>query len=546
MKMNSKLLSFYIAFTLALTACGGGGSSSKSGDNDPNDPGTSNNAPTAEAGTPQSVIVGDSVMLDGSSSNDVDGDDLTFSWTISESPENSLAELDDPSLVKPSFTPDLEGAYVMSLTVSDGEANSEEDTVAITASSLNAPPIADAGANQNVQTGTLVTLDGSASSDSDGDMLTYEWTLSSKPNSSLATLSNSTLSSPNFTPDLDGTYTFELVVSDGENSSNPDTVTIVSSTANSAPTADAGPGQNVEVGNTVQLDGTASADADGDPLTYSWSLVSKPALSNATLSNANTSTPTFVPDQDGDYVAQLIVNDAITDSNPDTVAISASTANSAPVANAGPDTQVISGESVTLNGTSSSDADGDSLSYSWSFTSIPAGSGAAISDPSSPTPSFTTDLDGSYVVSLTVNDGEESSSDTVSVTASAPFVTLMRKGSGFFGEYQEVSFPYSSTTNFSASVSGVPAPTSYTLNEFTIQANGTDFTITSVEATDRNGVVSPRFVNLAEDDVLSEGISKTFSVETPLTNNQPVDLLFSFTIQETGETFTAIYKGQTN
>lgn len=71
----------------------------------------------------------------------------------------------------------------------------------------------------------------------------------------------------------------------------------------------AGDDQNVDTNNTVTLDGSASRDADGDELTYHWSLTYKPESSNAVLDDNTAVTPTFIPDLDGPYVAQLIVND---------------------------------------------------------------------------------------------------------------------------------------------------------------------------------------------------------------------------------------------
>ncbi len=88
-------------------------------------------------------------------------------------------------------------------------------------------PVANAGSNQNVTTGALVTLDGSASSDANGDPLTYSWTLTSKPTGSTATLTGATTVAPTFTADVDGTYIASLVVNDGAMNSEPATVSIV-------------------------------------------------------------------------------------------------------------------------------------------------------------------------------------------------------------------------------------------------------------------------------------------------------------------------------
>lgn len=70
---------------------------------------------------------------------------------------------------------------------------------------------------------------------------------------------------------------------------------------NHAPVADAGAAQTQPVGTPVQLDATASSDPDGDLLTFSWTLVSKPATSTATLSNPTSPTPTFTIDKAGNY-----------------------------------------------------------------------------------------------------------------------------------------------------------------------------------------------------------------------------------------------------
>jgi len=278
---------------------------------------------------------------------------------------------------------------------------------------VNTPPTANAGADQTVQVSDIVQLDGSASSDSDGDPLSYHWSFVSRPAGSAAVLSDSALVNPSFTVDVFGTYVVQLVVNDGNVDSAPDTIVVT--TENSAPVARAGPDQTAYVGGLVILDGSASSDVDGNPLTFAWTMVSKPPASTAALSDAGAVNPSFVIDVFGNYEISLVVNDGTVDSVADTVVIT--TLNSPPVANAGPDQTRFVGDVVTLDGSGSSDVDGNALIYTWSLTTKPQGSIAALSDPHSVNPTFTIDLSGIYVAQLIVNDGSvDSSADTVVIT----------------------------------------------------------------------------------------------------------------------------------
>ena len=296
------------------------------------------------------------------------------------------------------------------------------DNATMSGQGINSVPVADAGIDQNVITGLEVRLDGSGCGDANADMLTYAWTIQSAPAGSSAILSDATGVNPTFTVDLAGTYVFKLVVNDGKVDSVPATVTVTATTpvTNSAPVANAGIDQNVITGFEVRLDGSGSGDANADMLTYAWTIQSAPVGSSSILNDATGVNPTFTADLAGPYVFRLVVNDGKVDSSADTVTVTATTpiTNSAPVANAGIDQNVITGFEVRLDGSGSVDANADMLTYAWTIQSAPAGSSAILSDATGVNPTFTADLAGTYVFKLVVNDGKvDSVPDTVTVTA---------------------------------------------------------------------------------------------------------------------------------
>jgi hypothetical protein len=394
--------------------------------------------PVADAGVGQAVPTGTEVILDGSNSSDPNGNDLTYAWAIVDAPQSSNATLAGATTVDPVFTADMDGAYVIQLVVNNGTVDSDPDTVIITATGNgNTAPIADAGFNRHVDIGDMVTLDGSHSTDSDGDTLTYAWTIVAAPWGSSATLSDATAVKPTFIADVEGGYAIQLVVNDGVVDSNPATVIISAdgTGGNSAPVADAGPDQQVSTGAMVVLDGTGSHDPDGDPLSYAWTIINAPQGSSADLSDATAVDPTFNADMDGTYVFQLMVDDGVIDSNPDTVTITATgNGNTAPTADAGDDQEVTIGTTVMLDGSGSSDVDGDPLSYAWTIVDMPQGSNAVLSTPTtSETVFFTPDKEGAYKIRLIVNDGSVNSNpDKVVVTATS---SLGPDGEALYNQY---------------------------------------------------------------------------------------------------------------
>jgi len=425
---------------------------------------TINSPPVADAGPDQTVFVTQTVLLDGTNSSDVDHDPLTFLWSFVSLPTGSTATLSDPTSPTPDFTVDLPGIYDVQLVVNDGTENSAADTVVI--DTQNSKPVAIAEPDQTVPIGSTVQLDGSHSNDVDGDPLTYLWALIAMPTNSMAGLSDATLVNPTFVADLPGIYVAQLIVNDGNEDSDPATVTIM--TANTPPVADAGPDQpSVPVGTTVQLDGSASSDVEGTPLTFLWAITTQPTGSTASLSDATLVNPTFVAQVPGSYVVTLVVNDGMDDSNPDAVLIV--TANTPPIANAGLDQAVLPGATVQLDGSGSTDADGDPLTYQWRLLSTPVGSAATLSDAMLVNPTVVADLAGTYVVQLIVNDGTvDSTPDTVIITASNPPPTLNPIGNQNVVLGQTLIFalsgsdPNSDPLSFGAIT--LPLPANMTLN----------------------------------------------------------------------------------
>lgn len=198
---------------------------------------TSGSGITAESAAPTADFTADPVSgpipLDVNFTDQSTGDITSWHWDFGD---GSTSTEQDPS-----HTYTDSGIYTVSLTVTGpGGSDSETKTDFIDVSERqkgmpwiplllfsNFAPVANAGTDQNVKTGSLVHLDGSGSTDEDGDTLTYSWSLISIPAGSSATLSDSTGYNPSFTADVEGTYIITLVVNDGKLDSAADQVTVV-------------------------------------------------------------------------------------------------------------------------------------------------------------------------------------------------------------------------------------------------------------------------------------------------------------------------------
>lgn len=225
------------AFLLLFSACG-----------EDEDPQPVGDPPTADAGTDLQAAVNSSVTLNGTGSTDPDGS-LTYFWSLTTLPDGSSTAVNNATQATATFTPDVVGTYVATLTVTDTDNNQDSDEVTITAAeAAGEPPVAvivgengraisednenDAGAVSRP-----FALDGSNSSDPDteGDDLTFAWEIVESPDGSSTASVTATDDNPDeavFTPDVVGEYTVRLTVSDPEGNS---ATTEAEITANASP-----------------------------------------------------------------------------------------------------------------------------------------------------------------------------------------------------------------------------------------------------------------------------------------------------------------------
>jgi hypothetical protein len=389
-----------------------------------------NDSPIAEAGPNQNVNEGSLVILNGSNSYDPDlGDSITYKWE--QSGGSPTVTLTGANTAQASFTAPNVGSggasLTFKLTVSDSGGLKDTDNGIVNVAGKNEPPIADAGSNQTVGEESLVTLDGSNSTDpedSKGTSLSYQW--KQKAGIPSVTLSNPQSVQPTFTaPNVStggASLTFELTVTDSGDLQSTD-ITIVNVTGdNDPPTANAGADQTVGENTTVILHGSNSFDPDDGINSYQWEQIGGPMV---TLSEPTIEQPTFAaPEVSAGGVSltfELTVKDSGGLQSSDTTIVNVTGDNDPPTANAGDDQTVMEKSTVTLDGSNSSDPDDGIDSYRWKQV---AGRSVIFSDPTStqPTfeaPSFDDSGNQPLIFELVVTDsGGLQSSDSTNVSVS--------------------------------------------------------------------------------------------------------------------------------
>jgi hypothetical protein len=252
--------------------------------------------------------------LDGSQSSDADNDPITYQWSVVKAPGGSVAQIFDDRAKVASFAADVEGDYILGLTVNDGHVNSTVSNVTFTAK--NIPVAAVKASVRAIDVGGSITLDGSASTPSyPNTTFTYAWALASAPPGSKVALTDDQKTAANLSLalDVEGDFVFSLTTAEGKLLSDPHYVTIKSGRPEAIIKMKTS--SHIGIGKPIKLDATGSAAPNpAATLTYTWVILSKPDTSKLALPAAPAAPAVedhlaLIPDVAGDYTIGLTVND---------------------------------------------------------------------------------------------------------------------------------------------------------------------------------------------------------------------------------------------
>lgn len=330
--------------------------------------------PTANAGPDQTVNEDTPMTFDGSASYDNIGIN-NYAWTFFDEAPQTLTG------TNPTYTFNAPGLYTVTLTVTDAALNSATDTVVIIVIDVT-KPIANAGDDQVVHEGTLVTFNGSASTDN-VEVVNYLWTF--------VDVAPQTLLGVNATHifDIPGVYNVTLIVSDGQGNLATDVVTITVIDA-TWPAANAGPDQVVDEDTLVNFVGSASTDNVGI-ISYVWTFM------EGTLQTLFGVKPSYTFETPGIYTVKLNVTDAEGHFTTDTVVITVRDM-TPPLIEIGNYATVVENAPVNLDASGSYDNVGI-IDYQWDF-----GDGT-FENSTIPSVIHTYAKPGVYTVTLAVMDG---------------------------------------------------------------------------------------------------------------------------------------------
>ncbi|GLX79085.1 hypothetical protein tinsulaeT_24250 [Thalassotalea insulae] len=394
-----------------------------------------NDYPLAKIDAKSKAKVGAVHWFNGEQSRGAPGEQINFEWRLESKPDGSNATMQDTTQVKSYFIADQPGDYqvVMEVTNSVNQLSAiSEFDLSVTTLSTNSEPVAAIRTEQReFSLNEVIMLDALNSYDADNDVLSYQWQMDEKPETSMAEVVISDEKFAQFNADVVGEYKVKLVVSDQE-TQNEKSVVIKVTDDNIAPVANAGVDFVSALNLPITLDASASNDPEGQPLVYEWSLLTLPENSDYegvrhSISEDNVNF-TFDPDVVGLYTWQLRVYDGLAYSAIDSVTIEV-TENQKPVAILPESIVVNDADVVTIYGTESYDPEQQNLTYNWQFNTTPEEYDGEISHVNDQATFFPTKL-GTYTVQLIVNDGIQDSVPVSMVVERQESPTYTREISG--------------------------------------------------------------------------------------------------------------------
>lgn len=362
-----------------------------------------NAAPTAViAPIPSGIIAGRTVTLTAVSTDPegVTPAQMVHTWSLVGEPTGNSGGLSSTTGTSVTLRPTVGGAYAVRLVSSDGVNNSAPVSAPFTILP-NTPPVAQMSAvpGGTLLTGVPLSFNSTGSADPDGDAITTTWTLTGPS----GTLSSPSAATVGFTPTAPGSYTLQLVVSDGL--ANTSTSRNFAVAGNGIPTSviTSPTGAQLAIGGTKTFSASTSTDPEGQTLTHQWTLVSAPAGSTAALSAGTGTSVTLSPTVPGNYTVRLVSNDGVNDSLGTTQVVTLNSPPSVSFTVSGSNGTPIQAGDVVTAASTSVDPEGQSLVLSWALTR-PAGSTAVLSSTTAVNPTFIADVAGVYSLSLTAND----------------------------------------------------------------------------------------------------------------------------------------------
>ena len=405
-----------LAFT--LTACGG--SNSSTDNTTPGKTAPTNTKPTAMINAPAGEMrVNTKLIFSGTNSSDPENDTLTYQWRLTSTDGNTefAIAVNNQSKVEISVTEAQ--SYKLTLIVSDGKLSSTPVDKLVEIKTAPTQLIARAGQPQTVKQGDVVLLDGALSSTSNGVINQYKWQFNTKPLSSSATIENNNNVKSQFIADKSGSYAVKLTITNslGETASNEVLIQSEPLDDNSAPQAVIKVQNKTIAPNSIAtLDGTQSSDPDqGDTLSYLWAITSQPANSNPALTDNLTHTAGFSSSVLGQYTLSLTVKDQHGEASTASVTLAVEATNQAPIAQLVAERSIMLNDLVTLQCAQCNDPEGQPLSYLWKLQGKPENSIAQLIQHTTATPSLSADIEGDYVITLIVSDGQLSSEQATTV-----------------------------------------------------------------------------------------------------------------------------------